>query len=60
MSDTTDNTSGKEPSLLGWWLLFLAGVVFSIALAYVLVNDRNQAEMHKGEGKTIAGPKSGH
>jgi hypothetical protein len=60
MTNTTDSAPEKDPSVLGWWLVLIAAVIGSIALAYVLVNDRNAAEMHKGEGVVVAAPRSGH
>lgn len=60
MSDATDDHDDKGSGTAIWWLLFVIGCVASIALAYVLVHDRNRAEMHKGEGQVIAKPRSGH
>jgi hypothetical protein len=55
----TDSHS-NDRSLALWWLLLVLGIVGSIALAIVLLHDRNQAEMHLGEGMTVAAPRTGH
>lgn len=61
MSNTSETAVvEKDPSTLGWWALLLVGIVISIILTVVLLKDRNAAEMHKGEGVAVAGPKGGH
>lgn len=61
MSNTSETPAvEKDPSTLGWWALLLVGILISIVMAVVLVKDRNAAEMHHGEGKVFAAPKSGH